>query len=84
MGRTCKQCGNKLSEDANYCDECGSKCENSCATDSREKLENFAQVVSEGTTKVGTVITREIEKGKEKLNEFQNMSKEEKKQRANE
>ncbi len=33
MGRICKQCGNLLGEDANYCDECGSKYEEFCTTD---------------------------------------------------
>lgn len=84
MERICKQCGNRLGEDANFCDECGSKYEEFCTTDNKENLEHFAQIVSEGTSKVGTVIASGLEKGKEKLNEFQNMSREERKEKANE
>ena len=50
MEKICKQCGNKLSEDANYCDECGGKYEELGTTDNKENLGHLVQIVSEGTS----------------------------------
>lgn len=88
MGKFCQKCGNELSDSAKFCSKCGSKYEEvggekiEAEQSGKRRIEQVADMASAGISRAGTVIADGVEKGKEKFNEYQNMSDKQKKEKA--
>lgn len=64
-----------------FCPKCGTEIKTVESRD-KSKIEQVTEMASSGVMQAGSALTEGVEKSREKFNEIQNMSKEERKERA--
>lgn len=79
--RMCQKCGHELDEKMKFCPKCGTEIKTVESRD-KSKIEQVTEMASSGVMQAGSALTEGVEKSREKFNEIQNMSKEERKERA--
>lgn len=78
----CQKCGNELVEKMKFCPKCGTEIKTVESRD-KSKIEQVTEMASSGVMQAGFALAEGVEKSREKFNEIQNMSNEERKERAN-
>lgn len=79
--RMCQKCGHEQDEKMKFCPKCGTGIKTVESRD-KSKIEQVTEMASSGVMQAGSALTEGVEKSREKFNEIQNMSKEERKERA--
>ena len=77
----CQKCGNELVEKMKFCPKCGTEIKTVESRD-KSKIEQVTEMASSGVMQAGFALAEGVEKSREKFNEIQNMSNEERKERA--
>lgn len=78
----CPECGSTVRKEYKFCTKCGKSLSMQNEEISEKgKIEKATDMLSAGITQAGTVVADGIEKGKEKFNEYQNLSEEEKREK---
>lgn len=78
----CPGCGSTLEKEEEFCTKCGTPVGMQNEADSeKRKIEKATDILTVGITQAGTAVADGIDKGKEKFNEYQNLSEEEKREK---